>query len=139
MEDKDYKEVLEKISTPIVVALADTKRKDSEARTKFIIHFYNESFGKTYGTLVKIGDSGKKCIELLSKEIDWYKMANDCLETGISQIETFYSTICSSWLRIHMNSTQNGFIIIAVVNVSIDKEREQQLLRQNLRLAALTD
>ena len=139
MEDKDYKELLEKISTPIVVALADTKRKGAETKTKFTIHFYNESFGKNYGNLVKIGDCGKKCTELLSKEIDWYKMANDCLESGVSQVATFYSTICSAWLRIHMNSTQSGFIIIAVVNVSADKEREQQLLRQNLRLAALTD
>lgn len=145
MKDKDYKEVLEKISTPIVVIISNDEspdkktNKDSDFKTDFSVHFVNSTFTNTYGDLVKVGFTSEMCVQRLSKEIDWYGMASECFATGELQQATFYSTICSGWLRIHMNSTQSGFIIIAVVNVTKDKEREQQLLRQNLRLAALTD
>ena len=143
MKDRDYKEVLEKISTPIVVLTSNdeinTTPTESDYKNSFSIHFVNETFIKTYGDLIKVGFTTAECVERLTKEIDWYKMACACSETGETQEETFYSVIRSAWLRIQMNSTRSGFIIIAIVNVNKDKEREQQLLRQNLRLAALTD
>ena len=145
MKDSDYKEVLDKISTPIVVIISNqgsSKKKNpskSDFEENFSVHFMNESFENTYGDLLKVGFTTEECVEKLSKEVDWYKMASDCMETGQQQMETFYSTHANAWLRIHMNSTKSGFIILAVVNVDKDKEREQQLLRQNLRLAALTD
>ena len=145
MKDKDYKEVLDKISTPIAVIISNEEstakkaRSKSDFENKFSIHFLNESFEKAYGNLVKVGYTTEQCVEKLSKEVDWYKMASDCMESGERQMETFYSTNANAWLRVHMNSTKSGFIILAVVNVDQDKEREQQLLRQNLRLAALTD
>ena len=145
MKDKDYKEVLEKISTPIVVAISNEVNASKKPKSKsdfeeyFSIRFLNESFEKEYGDLVKIGFTGEKCVENLSKEVDWLKLALDCMETGERQTATFYSTLKNAWLRVNMNSTVSGFLIIAVVNIDKDKEREQQLLRQNLRLAALTD
>ena len=150
MKDRDYKEVLENTSTPVVVLISnegnfseETSSKkiptESDFKTSFSVHFVNETFVKTYGDLVQVGFTTEQCVERLSKEVEWYKMACACTETGELQEATFYSTICSAWLRINMSSTKNGFIIIAIVNVSKDKEREQQLLRQNLRLAALTD
>ena len=144
MKDKDYKEILEKISTPIVVIISNgEEEKKPHSKTdfseNFSIHFVNEAFAQTYGDLIKVGFTTEQCVERLSKEVDWYKMASVCFENGELQQETFYSTYKNAWLRVHMNSTQSGFIIISVVNVDKDKEREQQLLRQNLRLAALTD
>ncbi|MBB5224817.1 putative bifunctional diguanylate cyclase/phosphodiesterase [Treponema ruminis] len=150
MKDRDYKEVLENTSTPVVVLISNegdfseenSSKKiptESDFKTSFSVHFVNETFVKTYGDLVQVGFTTEQCVERLSKEVEWYKMACACTETGELQETTFYSTICSAWLRINMSSTKNGFIIIAIVNVSKDKEREQQLLRQNLRLAALTD
>ena len=142
MKDRDYKEVLEKISTPIVVIISNDENKPqshTDFAENFSVHFVNESFVSTYGDLLKVGFTSEECVDRLSKEVDWYKMASDCFEKGEIQEKTFYSTHCSSWLRVHMNSTKSGFIIVSVVNVDKDKEREQQLLRQNLRLAALTD
>ena len=145
MKDRDYKEVLEKISTPVVVIISKDEnsqkkaKKEDNFRENFYIHFMNKSFEETYGHLIKVGYSSEQCVEVLSKDVEWYKMAENCFETGERQQTTFYSTNANAWLRVHMNSTQSGFIIIAVVNVDNDKEREQQLLRQNLRLAALTD
>ena len=142
MKDRDYKEVLEKISTPIVVIISNDENKpqsQTDFAENFSVHFVNESFVSTYGDLLKVGFTSEECVDRLSKEVDWYKMASDCFEKGELQEKTFYSTHCSSWLRVHMNSTKSGFIIVSVVNVDKDKEREQQLLRQNLRLAALTD
>ncbi len=143
MKDRDYKEVLEKISTPIVVAISNEDKgktpTESDFKNLFSIHFVNETFINTYGDLIKVGFSTEECVARLSKEVDWYKMASACAETGIIQETTFYSVIRSAWLRVHMNATKNGFIIIAITDVNKDKEREQQLLRQNLRLAALTD
>ena len=145
MNDRDYKEILEKISTPIVVAISTDETGNNKSRTEsdfkesFSIAFINQAFANAYGDLIRVGFSSDLCIERLSKDVDWYKMACDCIETGVRQEATFYSILRSAWLRVHMNSTQSGFVIIAVVNVNKDKEREQQLLRQNLRLAALTD
>ncbi len=143
MKDRDYKEVLEKISTPIVVAISNEDKgktpTESDFKNLFSIHFVNETFINTYGDLIKVGFSTEECVARLSKEVDWYKMASACAETGIIQETTFYSVIRSAWLRVHMNATKSGFIIIAITDVNKDKEREQQLLRQNLRLAALTD
>ena len=144
MKDRDYKEILEKISTPVVVVIsnegsAKTRHTEEDFKNHFSIHFVNESFEQTYGDLIKVGFSAEECVERLSKEVDWYKMASDCAEAGELQEKTFYSTHCTAWLRVRMNPTQSGFLIISVVNVDKDKEREQQLLRQNLRLAALTD
>ena len=145
MKDSDYKEVLDKISTPIVVIISNqgsSKKKNpskSDFEENFSVHFMNESFENTYGDLLKVGFTTEECVSRLSKEVDWYKMACDCTETGEMQEKTFYSTHANAWLRVHMNSTVSGFIIISVVSIDKDKEREQQLLRQNLRLAALTD
>ena len=145
MKDRDYKEILEKISTPIVVIISNEENSSKKPQSKtdfadnFSIHFVNASFERTYGDLIKVGFSTEECVERLSKEVDWYKMACDASENGELQQATFYSTHCNAWLRVHMNATQSGFIIVSVVNIDKDKEREQQLLRQNLRLAALTD
>lgn len=148
MKDRDYKEILEKISTPIVVMISNAESDGEKPRKKpdgayftsnFSIHFANTSFLRLYGDLIKVGLSAAECVALLSKDVDWHKMAADSFETNELQTATFYSTHYNAWLRVQMNSTQSGFIIISVVNVDKDKEREQQLLRQNLRLAALTD
>ena len=145
MKDKDYKEILEKISAPIVVIISNDENSTKKNYTRsdfaenFSIHFMNESFEKLYGNILKVGFTTEECVSKLSKDVDWYKMACDSMETGERQQKTFFSTICNAWLRVHMNATASGFIIISVVNIDKDKEREQQLLRQNLRLAALTD
>lgn len=145
MKDKDYKDVLEKISTPIVVIIAnegtaaERQHTENDLKSAFSVHFANKSFCENYGDLVRVGASVGECVERLSGEVDWCRLAGDCLGTGELQEATFYSTHCSAWLRVTMNATDSHFIIVSVINVSKDKEREQQLLRQNLRLAALTD
>ena len=145
MKDRDYKEILEKLSTPIIAVVpaedgaSSKKHEKSDIAQNFSVHFMNESFKKTYPNLIKIGFTVEQCVAVLSKDVDWYNMACDCFNTGELQETTFYSTHFSAWLRVTMNSTASGFIIMSVVNVEKDKEREQQLLRQNLRLAALTD
>jgi len=144
MKDKDFKEIFDGIYTPVVIITSkneDSKRACTEDDFKncFTVRYYNKTFKKIYGDLIKIGFSAEECVARLSKDIEWYKMACDCVETGEVQFKTFYSAIKNAWLRIQMNFTESGFITISVVNVTEDKEREQQLLRQNLRLAALTD
>ncbi len=145
MKDADFKEILEKISTPIAIVSNDSDGKKSKTLSEsvfpddFSVQFTNESFSRTYGDLIKVGFSAKECISHISSEVDWYNLAKNAIETGLPQMETFYSVHSSLWLRVHINSTSSGFLIISVVNIHIDKEREQQLLRQNLRLAALTD
>ena len=139
MNDMDYKEVLEKISTPIVVLSLDEKKSTGNFSTDYTVSFENESFVKTYGDIIQNGLTAAECAERLSKGIDWIALGTESVESGEQKQSTFFSQLRSSWLRIHMNSTKSGFLIIAVVNIDKDKEREQQLLRQNLRFAALTD
>ncbi|MCR4822339.1 MAG: bifunctional diguanylate cyclase/phosphodiesterase [Treponema sp.] len=145
MQDRNYKEILEKISAPIVVAISKEFQSDkkpqnqSDLETSFSITFENESFVREFGDLIKVGYTGEKCVKNISKEVNWLQMAYDCIEKEEAQQTTFYSTHKNSWLRVHMNATRSGLLIISAINVDKDKEREQQLLRQNLRLAALTD
>ncbi|WP_407425035.1 putative bifunctional diguanylate cyclase/phosphodiesterase [Treponema sp.] len=145
MKDKDYKEVLERIFTPIVVLISENENtdlkntKESDIAQNFSIHFMNESAVKNYGSLLKVGDTAAECVEKLSKDVDWYKMACTCSQEKKLQEITFYSTNCHVWIKVTMNATNSGFILISAINIEKEKEREQQLLRQNLRLAALTD
>ena len=139
MIDMDYKEVLEKISTPIVVFSLLEKNPTGNFSNDYAVSFENDSFIKNYGDIIQIGLTAAECAERLSKGIDWIALGTESVESGEQKESTFFSQLRSSWLRIHMNSTRSGFLIIAVVNIDKDKEREQQLLRQNLRFAALTD
>ena len=88
MKDRDYKEVLENTSTPIVVIVSNEESSskkhptESDFKTSFSIHFVNETFVKIYGDLIKVGFTTEQCVERLSKEVDWYKMACVCTETG---------------------------------------------------------
>ncbi|WP_294427412.1 bifunctional diguanylate cyclase/phosphodiesterase [uncultured Treponema sp.] len=139
MIETDFKEILEKISTPIMVLTSGNKKNVENFSTDYTVCFENESFISTYGDLIKIGLTAAECEEKLTKGIDWIALAIDSIESGEERENTFFSQIRSTWLRVHINSTQSGYLIIAVVNIDKDKDREQQLLRQNLRFAALTD
>lgn len=138
MQDKDYKEILEKLSSPIVVAIPQYE-ENKEYAEKFSVYFMNESFTKIFPSFAKIGEDSDLYLSKLSQDIPWVKMANDAISTGELQEVVYYSVNFSSWYKITMNATANKIVIITIFNVDSEKEREQQLIRQNLRLASLTD
>ena len=96
MKDKDYKEILEKISAPIVVIISNDENSTKKNYTRsdfaenFSIHFMNESFEKLYGNILKVGFTTEECVSKLSKDVDWYKMACDSMETLHNILFAYY-------------------------------------------------
>ncbi len=137
MDDKDYKLILEKISAPILVAVPEYNQEDFA--DNFKISFMNDSFKKLFSAFISDGDSANLYLKHLPKEIAWTKLANEAINSGETQSVTYYSPNFASWFKVSMNSTASKILIISFANVNNEKETEQRLLRQNLRLATLTD
>ena len=138
MTEHEYVDVLGKIAVPILVArpiFADDKKTIKD----FTILFINEAFSRNFSQLsVKVETNFSNYIGRLTKEVDWFAKAEEAYKNA-SVEAVFFSILYSSWLKMSINVTENGLFIFSAMNVDAEKKREQQLLRQNLRLEALTD
>ena len=137
LDNDNFKNVLDNISTATLVAkpLYNSKNMVSD----FTIEYINRSFITKTDNHITCGILFSSFKDKLSSEVAWVSMAE---ETQVSEkpIETtFYSMLLNCWLRLVMNSVPGGLIAVTITDMSVDKEHEQQLRRQNLRLASLTD
>ena len=137
LDNDNFKNVLDNISTATLVAkpLYNSKNMISD----FTIEYINRSFITKTDNHITCGVLFSSFKDKLSSEVAWVSIAE---ETQVSEkpIETtFYSILLNCWLRLVMNSVPGGFIAVTITDMSVDKEHEQQLRRQNLRLASLTD
>ncbi len=138
MEDKDYKFILEKISAPILVAIPEYK-KDEDFAEDFKITFINDSFKRLFPDFIKDKTASELCLRHMPPEVPWTEIANEAIKSGEGQSLTYYSPNYATWFKISMNATANKLLLLTFTNVNNEKETEQRLLRQNLRLASLTD
>ncbi len=134
---EDFKKVAEDISTPILIGKLIQRHDLSD--DDFDVLFVNSAFSDKTKHIGTEGSLFSSFSAKLSKDMPWAETAEESLKTGLPQEHTFYSILLSCWLRIVMNPTEDKLLIVTVSDVSQDKEHEQQLKRQNLRLAALTD
>lgn len=137
LRNEDYKNVLETISTPLLVTKPIFNDKNEIA--DFMIEFANEAVSDITKSLVRAGMMYSDFKDRLSKELSWQEMAQNVLTKESPQDKTFYSIMGNCWLKVIMSRVAGGYVAITLTNISKDKENEQQLKRQNLRLASLTD
>ncbi len=138
MIKSDYKDVLDRLATPVVVA-EPVFPEGRNFADDFVVQYLNDSFRKTFSGLVMEGEKFSIYLPKLTHEIDWLGMANTALRSKKILDTTFYSKIYSCWLRIFMNVTDTGLLIFSAVNIDSERQREEKLRNQNARLEALTD
>lgn len=136
LELAEYKSVVDNASMPVVIGkpiLKDKKPVD------FKILYTNKCFAVFFPGL-KAQDALYSHIKSgLSSDMQWSEALEALLRTSQMQSGTFYSARFSRWLKTTLHMTLDGLVAFTLVDVTQEKEHEQQLRRQNLRLAALTD
>src|SRR5574344_213234 len=133
----DYQKIVENVSIPVLVGRQTPAAGNSTV--DFEILFVNNAFAGKTKNVGKAGDRFSSFSNRLSKDMPWIETACEAIKTSLPQEHTFYSILLACWLRVVMNTTEDNLIIVTVADVTADKDHEQQLKRQNLRLAALTD
>lgn len=133
----DYKKIVENASIPVLVGRQMPAAGNSSV--DFEILFVNNTFAAKTKNVGKAGDKFSSFSDKLSRDMPWIETACEAIKTSLPQEHTFYSILLACWLRVVMNTTEDNLIIVTVADITQDKEHEQQLKRQNLRLAALTD
>ncbi|MBP5283223.1 MAG: GGDEF domain-containing protein [Treponema sp.] len=138
MDNSTYKEIVSKISTPLIIGRpvfdeATGKLKDAEAI------FANEEFKKYFKDAIEPAFFLSEKIDCLTKEVEWFEAIEKTLKTHQPYEMTFFSPMLSIWLLLKLDVTSTNLIILTFTDVSQYKEYEQTLKRQNLRLAALTE
>ena len=138
MTESEYKDVLDKLATPVVVATPVYGAGRGFA-DDFTIQYVNNSFTRSFPGIIAVGARFSAYLPQLSKEIDWLGMANTAMQTAAVHETTFYSPLFSCWLRIFMNVTEAGKLIFSAVNVDEEHKREEKLRSQNAKLEAVTN
>src|SRR5574344_1732996 len=137
LNNTDFKNVLDNSSTATLVAKPLTNSKNMIS--DFTIEYINRSFITKTNNHISCGVLFSSFNKKLSSEVAWFAMANETQKSDTPIESTFFSLWLNKWLRLGMNSVPDGFIAVTITDMSVDKEHEQQLRRQNLRLASLTD
>jgi diguanylate cyclase (GGDEF)-like protein len=136
LEPAEYKITLDNASIPVVIG---KPINDGDKVVDFEILYLNQFFNKIFGNFVQEGMFYSQVKESLGKGMPWVDSVTKLMETGETQINTFYSPNFSCWYKTTLDKISDNLVSFFLIDISQDKEHEQQLRRQNLRLAALTD
>lgn len=137
LESADFRNTLDDLSTAVLIAKPLTDSNNEI--TDFSIEYVNHAFLLRTKNLITAGVLFTAFNKKLSTEVAWYTMAGETQKSELPVEMTFYSVLLNCWLRLVMNRVSNGYIAVTITDMSVEKEHEQQLRRQNLRLASLTD
>ena len=136
LEPAEYKITLDNASIPVVIG---KPINDGDKVVDFEILYLNQFFNKIFGNFIQEGMFYSQVKESLGKGMPWVDSVTKLMETGETQINTFYSPNFSCWYKTTLDKISDDLVSFFLIDISQDKEHEQQLRRQNLRLAALTD
>src|SRR5574344_367690 len=137
LTNSDFKNILDNSSTATLVAKPLTNSNNEIA--DFSIEYINKSFLQKTQNIISTGSLFSSFMKKLSSEIAWFSIAEEAQKSDIPVESTFYSILLKKWLRLVLNRIPEEYIVVTITDISTDKEHEQQLRRQNLRLASLTD
>lgn len=136
MDNSQYKEIVLKIATPLIVGkpVFDDKGNLKDIETVFT----NEAFNKPFHDSVLEGDKLTEKIGELSKDVSWFEIFTEALKTHVPYSTVFYSELLSKWLLLKINVTDSDLIITSFTDISQQKEIEKQL-RFNAYHDAMTE
>lgn len=136
LELSEYKSVVDNASMPVVIGspvIKDGKPMD------FKILYINKCFEDFFPGLKAKGALYSQLKDGLSSDMKWGEALEQLLKTGKKLADTFYSARFQRWIKTTLHVISDGLVSFTLIDVTQEKEHEQQLRRQNLRLAALTD
>ncbi|HBG66600.1 MAG TPA: hypothetical protein DDW78_09040 [Treponema sp.] len=137
MQLVDYKIVLDSIAT--AVSLCSPVYDAAGGLIDVIIESQNTCCLALTGRAFKNGTRYTTIKDSLTPAADWLAVADAALRSGTAAEKTFYSYICKRYIKASVTTVPGGMLCLTLMDVSAEKEAEQQLKRQNERLAALTD
>lgn len=132
----DFKKVVERLSSPILIAEPIYKNNNVD---DFLIHFVNESFNKTFHNITRSGDKLSDFIDKTTPEVEWRKSGIEVLETGKTVEKTFYSLFYSHWFKFTIDKISDKLFAVTFNLEDDNKNNQKQLLDKNKKLEALTE
>ena len=132
-----YEQILNSLS--IAISIAEPILNVGGDIIDFQLIYKNKKFEETVKDILAQGQKYSLIKEKLSQDIEWKEIAIKVLNEKQSITKTFYSVLLNSWLKITIDPILENKLAVSLIDITKDKESEQQLRRQNLRLASLTD
>lgn len=136
LELEDFKEIVETVSTPILIG---KPIYDDDIVVDFEILYMNKAYEDKIPGTAKVGSRLSSFVHKITQEIDWLTKGIETLRTGATMSITYYSVISNAWLQGTFTPVKNKYLIFTLADITHDKQNEEQLRRQNLRLASLTE
>ncbi|HBG36808.1 MAG TPA: hypothetical protein DDW88_07075, partial [Treponema sp.] len=101
--------------------------------------YINQAYEKLTQNKIHIDHVLSKSLGFLSESLDWIKLGVQAFETDLYYEKSFFSQNLNSWFFVSIKKLPSDLLLINLHDINKDKELEQQLRRQNLRLAALSE
>lgn len=101
--------------------------------------YMNKAYEIMTNKRVEIDSLFSKSMVHVSASVPWIQMGQEAFETGKHIEHSFFSQVLNSWFFVSLVKLPQDFLLVTLHDISKDKEHEQQLRRQNLRLAALSE
>jgi len=101
--------------------------------------YMNQAYEIMTNKRVEIDSLFSKSMVHVSASVPWIQMGQEAFETGKHIEHSFFSQVLNSWFFVSLVKLPQDFLLVTLHDISKDKEHEQQLRRQNLRLAALSE
>ena len=139
MFNSDFKNVLDKISLPILVAEPIFSDEEKTKIDDFLIHFVNESFSQTFYNLTRCGGTLSEFSSKTTLDIDWHNWGSEVLKSGKTIEKTFYSIYYSHWYKVAVDKIDDKLVCATFTNVDEDKKHEAELEDKNRKLEAMKD
>ena len=133
---EDFKEIVEIVSIPFLVC----KPVEEEGQTvDFEVIYVNKAYAEKISSVNQLGKKLSAFVTKIAQDVDWLEKGIETLRTGRNMEATYYSVITNGWLHATFTPTKERYIILTLTDITQDKKNEEQLRRQNQRLATLTD
>lgn len=136
LELTEYKNTVDNASMPVIIGIPIFK--DSQP-VDFKILYKNKAFEEAFPKLAKEESLYSSMKNELTSDMPWAEATLETIKTRQKVVRTFYSPQYSKWYKVILNTLSNDLIFFSLTDITQDKEHEQQLKRQNLRLASLTE
>ena len=101
--------------------------------------YINQAYNKLTQYTFQIADVLSTSMKFLSESVEWISLGKKAFETDNYYEQSFFSKNIGSWLFVSIKRLPSNLLLINLHDINKDKELEQQLRRQNLRLAALSE
>lgn len=137
LDPHSYENIVSYTSEALLVAspVCDTTQK--------ILDFSPIYMNKAYETMtekrVEIDSLFSSSMVHISSSVPWIQMAEEAFSTEKPVEHSFFSQVLNSWFYVSLVKLPDNFLLVTLHDISKDKEHEQQLRRQNLRLASLSE